>query len=1221
MTDLTVPVPFPGTSPRHETLRDRNGGGPGIAGGTEVHATAMVLAAVSMMSGTRLQWLEGVANDVPVVVTAETGGPGDDVGLVLIGGEKVEVQSKKGLKRGPDLWEALDALVVGVATDTIQYGVLAVTPDSSGTICNDLANDVIRIGQGAGDPLTDIGMAWRDRLDETGLDAGWCARIRIQTIDVLQSQGSDRRLAINALRTICADPAQAEAAYSFLYRDAITAMRLRGRWTTATLIGLLRSYGIDLREGATPSGVLTKLSRWTRDAQARFSLPAARNTIAIQHMLPARLMTASREEPGEPDASAALERYHGPRTVGTGGRLFSGEWTGRFNRLNVVMSGPGLGKTTLAARIAWEYAMDGIPALVVPLKRLAAALSAGTAFETALELHGLSGSGLDGAQLRGARAQRLVVIADALDEAGRLHDEIAKGLVAYAAGHPEATIIVTTRPIGYETGRLADWRHYVLDIPDEKLGPLNLGRLIAASLDMPLDDPGCRRSADRQLRRTAARDAIVRSPLLLGMSATLIVRDERLPATRPAFYEAMVELFEERDAETSDGPLSVDEAKRILDIVGWHLTADPLLTWDELRNLGIRQLADDLDQRPLAVAALFERGFGHWERAGIVEKVHHAGTRLVTFVHKTFGEFAAARFLTAMTDGRAAEMERIVDVPALGEVVGFAGAMGLGNALARMFVDRRATGASGQFERALALARDRDAQVDDDRVRELAIIALDIAGSQAGDRFAIGRGLVELAARRPAIVGPVSYARLDDPSDDVQLVAWAAAVSAGPDHYDPAGLEERLAAFTAIAVGRVPEKRSGVLRNPVGDHVELVREIALATLRARPEDKRKAFADAVLADRPFTTWDFTNSVQAILGSGRAETSSLLLGHRRPETASFARSDDEAWNRATNRIMRSIAAAVADDDADGGFGPSATGRWPQFSALVRLTGLWESEAPDVRNWTKVFDQDAVAEAIRGLVAASDIDAARLSVEAREVRDRLQAEPLNDLHDEFGHPDLSEPAWQTVAALPLDRARIEGAFHHGSAWMLSIAANLLSVLPATPAECEHLLAESEGVELCYASHVVANRLPGREWRDLVLARLDAGIPDGGHHLLAALGAADVELPPETRDVIERALRSDDPRVVEDGARLAVRWIAAGGVVDITLAVEALGKKLRREGSFAGSEVRTRYRAELLRLLVAAQALDEDLLGRLREDPDAAVRSVAEEESVRRGDAAIR
>lgn len=91
------------------TLPDRRGGGTGLAGGTDLHAMSLVVAAVALMRGVPLSWLEGVADDVPVAIRAETGWAGDDIGIDLADGLIIEVQVKKGLGAGPKLWEALKA--------------------------------------------------------------------------------------------------------------------------------------------------------------------------------------------------------------------------------------------------------------------------------------------------------------------------------------------------------------------------------------------------------------------------------------------------------------------------------------------------------------------------------------------------------------------------------------------------------------------------------------------------------------------------------------------------------------------------------------------------------------------------------------------------------------------------------------------------------------------------------------------------------------------------------------------------------------------------------------------------------------------------------------------------------------------------------------------------------------------------------------------------------
>lgn len=68
-----------------EAEPDRRGGGTGNAGGTKLHGMAMVLAAAHLLEGTKIGWLDKVVEDVPIAITAETGGAGDDIGHLSIG--------------------------------------------------------------------------------------------------------------------------------------------------------------------------------------------------------------------------------------------------------------------------------------------------------------------------------------------------------------------------------------------------------------------------------------------------------------------------------------------------------------------------------------------------------------------------------------------------------------------------------------------------------------------------------------------------------------------------------------------------------------------------------------------------------------------------------------------------------------------------------------------------------------------------------------------------------------------------------------------------------------------------------------------------------------------------------------------------------------------------------------------------------------------------------
>lgn len=1168
---------------------------------------ALVLAAVALMRGSKLGWLEKVAKDVPVAVTAETGGPGDDIGLELEDGTRVEVQSKKGLQRGAELWTALENLIDGVLGGTIAQGVLIVSSDSSGSIRKDLADDLVLIGQGQTGTLSDIGDAWLQRMTDTGRDPGTCAHVRIKTLFLLDADGGDQRTALIGLEGICAHPERAGHALAHLYHDAVALQKSRGRWTLATLVRLLRSHGIEVREDATPIGLATKLADWAMNVNRDFRLPAGIQGIPIEEMLPTvAVATSADPEIGE-TASVALERYHKGEVKALDDNIYEGAWIGRFRRLAVVIAGPGLGKSTLARRLAWENARGGRPVLLVPLAAVAKAMQNGITFEEALWDHGLDGSGVAPTRARDVFRGQFVVVADGLDEARELRDQVAAALNRFATGAPDATVIVTTRPIGYDTARLAHWRHYRLQRPDPKQAAKNLGRLVALGRGLPSDDADCCSLAKSALAATPAAEVIGASPLLLGMAASLLIRDRRLPRTRPKLYEAMIGLFETRDA------LGINLAgflvTRVLDIVGWQLVHDPNQDLRQLERAACGILATDLGTTSMAAASQFIAAFDHWSRAGVVERLQFGTNQLVSFSHRTFGEFAAARFLAEMGLAGRATLDWMVDDPTFAEVVSFAGALGLGDEIAQLFVDRRDSGAEGQFERALELAGDRDAAVADQKVVELVNGAFDVLASGSADRFSIGVALANLAARKRSLVAPLALSRIVDVDDAVRLAAAACVARAEPNRLDATRWIDLLDDLARCITPTRIRSGGGILAMRTGTDVDLLDIVALATLEAQPVPDMVGFAASRLSGNNFDRWGFQLKVDAILATNGLKE----LGERRKRhgasTASMIAmlAPDSAWNIAANKATSALAAAVAAPEM--AEKPASIASLPQFSALHQLAGVGESEAPDVHKWTGAYDDEAVGEVIRALVSLSCIDRVALGVEARAVLNTLAHDPERSPFLAGLHPvDIPEPDWSRTAALGLDRAVIETSFHHGSSWLRLIAANLLANMPGDRGDHVRLLDRSRGDELRYASWVVATSATHVDWKDLVLDRASAGSPKGIQHLLDVVTRSAGDLPPQTGAAVEAGLRSGIAAVVEAAAKLGTRWLGEGGTLDAGVLEVGYRATLGRETGEGGTTYPASATVATLELLVAAGLLVGELLSLALADPREGPRVVA-------------
>ncbi|USU07862.1 hypothetical protein NF700_12315 [Sphingomonadaceae bacterium OTU29MARTA1] len=1194
------------------TIRAKKpGGGTAAGGGINFQAAVTATAGAHMLRGSAIGWLP--VSDVPVAVWAESEGAGDDVRLELATGQNAEVQAKKGLNRGKALWTSLEAMVVAVRDGRLDYGVLAVAPDSSGTVREDLAKDLQRLAQGRSDHLTDIGKELHRRLKAIGGD--WAAACRCMTVRVvhaLEADGADIRAAKEVLRSVCADDGDADAAWNALYQDAVLRIEHRGRWTVPHLLEVLGRAGIAIRDAQFPASVSKKLADWVASTNRGFTLPTIRRPLPLDALLEMRTLGTTIDQPQAEDAATALARYHGASgSLDRDAAIFGAEWTGRFRRQAVVVAGPGLGKSTLMTLLAARYAAEGLPVLTVKLKPVAAAMTGGTGFDQALRQQALAGSGMTPEQFDRAALTDLVVLADGLDDCGTAHDAVARALGAFALGHRAARVIVTTRPIGYTTSALAEWQHYRLLAPDKDHGAVNLGKLLAAAQGESADADKAFRRARRELARSQAAETISTSPLLLGMAAAVIHARGELPDTRPRLYAELVGLFEASGGSMTPRPVAGAIATRVLDCLGWLLMQDPLVSVERLVERLGALLGPALGRTPLAAVEIVEPTLGYWEQLGIIERLHHGGVAYWTFVHKSFTEFTAARHLMAMADAeRAHELDRLVDDSDWHEVVGFAGGLGLSDEIARLFVDRRAAGHAGQMERALALAADRDAAVSDEQIRRLAELAFAMIEEKVPDRIDIGEALANLAEARPAILAPTASARRDHAQPAVQLVAWACLAAAGPNEQDAAEMAARLDALLPTISWSVRTSLLGGLQLGGRKDRDLIERIALAALDAQPAANLKSFVETQLVHQALGSWGFRSRVEALLRvRGGGEPVKLPWERSTSKSIFDLMKPDDAWRNASKKALRVLAEGAitaGGEPADAGIPP----RLPQFGALYALSNFGEVPAYDIYKWDRPFDPVALRTIVQAAAHASAIDPQALGAEAAAVIRRIETD---DRIETFGFDlpavDIPDPDWAKAATLVPDRAMLVAAMNHGSEWLAYLAGNILAAARASPAQSRALL-DGNGSSLWAATAVVRGQQPVDVANAIILDRLSGPLPSGAEHLFRGLQAGGVDQSPAVDAAIRAGLASSHDRVAEAAANLAEALAQRGQPIASAVLLEGYDRWTGLETGTRDGVIPPSPRATLLNLLIANDALGEDRLWAALSDTRSDVSSVASE-----------
>lgn len=223
--------------------RDHAYGGSAGGGGYDFQAETFALVAAKMLAEEPLTWSETGCDRIPVVVASETGGYGDDLRVSLRSGITLEIQVKKGISRGDDLWRALMALARGVQADPSCHGVLLTNSLASATVRGHLKEGILRVGQGGDDNGHEIVADFVRRLRAEGMDPSLaCRRLSIVVRD-FESSSAGEEETLAALRRVVPEETEI-AARGLLVQEGHDQISVRGARDLAGLRALLVQAGL-----------------------------------------------------------------------------------------------------------------------------------------------------------------------------------------------------------------------------------------------------------------------------------------------------------------------------------------------------------------------------------------------------------------------------------------------------------------------------------------------------------------------------------------------------------------------------------------------------------------------------------------------------------------------------------------------------------------------------------------------------------------------------------------------------------------------------------------------------------------------------------------------------------------------------------------------------------------------------------------------------------------
>ena len=886
----------------------------------------------------------------------------------------------------------------------------------------------------------------------------------------------------------------------------------------------------------------------------------------------------------------------------TDGHVIDARTIGTFRKLCVVVGGPGSGKSLLLKVLAREFAKDSYVSLRVRLRDLARRMrETGCGVEEGLLQLGVDGTGVSREQLRAASLSDLVLLCDGLDECGERQFDIASGLQDISAAHPSYRIVVTTRPIGYNTRELHEWRHY--EIPP--LAEADTAEHLETLCRYALDEESADRTDDllprirAYLKEGSASRILARSPLLLAFGAALFLNWRDPSKTKLELYQRIFRLIDGAPTGRGTGPEPPAKAIRnsVLNQLGWLIAASPLCAAEELEKQCAKTMEQVLGVTYLQALAVVEASVRYWEEKGLIERLRHPGIDLIAFIHKTCGEFAAALHLSEMESDEARQAIRSVLLNLdWDEILDFA----TGTPLATMLAELLVTEFEAQdpdettLKRLFRVLVRPEASLPPAERRSFLERVFALARSEDRRKaYRVGLCLTEHDLSRMPETEQMASALVTFPTEWSRLVGWGVLACHFPGSVRRSALEDALSQF----MERSGTKDFFVLRElklPFGPWPDrgVFDNFVLGALKSLLPDQDAEYQNRLIADvwrsARNATMGFVSRFDALLRELGLEdlsrppyrTHKVLEGVR----FSFPPEFDAGCEALLTKVVPS---AFLEDDV----GPPPRTGLKYLAGFFELAGIQGVEARDVYVWlSDDIRLDAVHALLRGAAYVYELPAERLAAEARQAvsvveslrRQGKKSTTLNVLPT----VDVADVDWSRAREFDIDMGPVEGLVHHPSQWVQHMAALFINERlhgAARWSVCEGMLATGTGDALYWATALTAGLPNGCE---LLIHRLAGRDTAGLHHLFDHLKEHRYRMTPSHLAVLENGLVNCDAKTAVSAARWCEDTASSADTWVVDLLRSASSYWLRNEEPHpeSGGVVPDSPREALLRTLCA-------------------------------------
>ena len=634
-----------------------------------------------------------------------------------------------------------------------------------------------------------------------------------------------------------------------------------------------------------------------------------------------------------------------------------------------------------------------------------------------------------------------------------------------------------------------------------------------------------------------------RSPLLIAFAAALFLEQKTPGESKADLYASIFELIDKAPTPRKDSLSAASKAVRdsVLDHLGWLVSTSPLLTAEEIEKKCAKNIERGSGEPPLKALLWTQYSINYWEEAGLIERVRHSGQELITFIHKTCGEFAAARHLATIDETEARQLiGKDLDNPEWEEILNFATQISVAEMIADAVIERAETAelSSRLIDRAFhVLARPKIRLAPS---KLTAFLERMFALVQSEDRqkaYRVGLCMADNDMSHVPEVAKRSEQLLRAQAEWSRLIGWTILVCHFPDRLDRHKLEEAILHYAALGNDdslfiQLRKFILGGQPNKALFNLFLINALE-KLLENQTVERQDQLIIAVSKLEAQWTLGFMERLESLLHRiGRADALSMFKTMQEVERL-FNNMNIPQLNAAYGKFFEDvIAGAFIAESAPAR--PDAGMK--HLSAFFQSTQIAEMPINDVRAWEGDSALVHVHALLRAAAYIFELSPERLAAEVQSAYDATKAQTNFDVFLKVPSVDVVEVDWQRAQQIEFDDTTLETLVHHSSLWLKVLAARVLdSRLRGIKRieACKRMLKTGRDKTLHIAA-LMAAELPDHKGHELILARLNKSLTPGTHYLFEQLAKNKILVEQQHAELLERGLLSSSAQVAESAAK---------------------------------------------------------------------------------------